>query len=261
MYREPVATNKLKQKSTSQPDPLGPARSAVHRRRTVRQGRYIFNLDLGEFQMIEERRPPESVRAQTSDDESLPPLLEITDIGYVGRQSERMTQHARNLDSPLGVGSTWHRADSRSRSLRHIPTSPNTSSNISRTLPAIPEPSRLRELTPSYRGVTLEQIQSRARRLGRSHPSRVLVQEEIDSLINRRRSHTPEDFSWETLRTTITPDERLPSVHSSFTSTSALSTSGSTRSAATSFPTVETCIVCSALCDSSCSEESGPERE
>ncbi len=53
----------------------------------------------------------------------------------------------------------------------------------------------------------------------------------IDGLGDRRRSFSPEDDSWETLLTTITPDERLPSVHSSFTSATASASSLSSNSA------------------------------
>lgn len=43
----------------------------------------------------------------------------------------------------------------------------------------------------------------------------------VDGLGDRRRSFSPEDDAWDTLLTTITPDERVPSVHSSFTSATA----------------------------------------
>ena len=43
----------------------------------------------------------------------------------------------------------------------------------------------------------------------------------VDGLGDRRRSFSPDDDAWDTLLTTITPDERIPSVHSSFTSASA----------------------------------------
>ena len=53
----------------------------------------------------------------------------------------------------------------------------------------------------------------------------------IDGLGDRRRSFSPEDDSWETLLTTIAPDERLPSVHTSFTSATASASSLSSNSA------------------------------
>ena len=56
------------------------------------------------------------------------------------------------------------------------------------------------------------------------------VQEPLDGLGDRRRSFSPDDDTWATLLSTMTPDERLPSIHSSFTSAT---TSGS------SFPTSE----------------------
>jgi len=69
----------------------------------------------------------------------------------------------------------------------------------------------------------------------------------IDGLGDRRRSPSPEDNAWETLLTTITPDERLPSVSSSFTSSSAsesfsanTSTSTSLTSSSTTGPVIVT---------------------
>lgn len=43
----------------------------------------------------------------------------------------------------------------------------------------------------------------------------------VDGLGDRRRSFSTEENTWETLRTTITPDNRLPSASSSFTSATA----------------------------------------
>ncbi|KAI9805047.1 MAG: hypothetical protein M1826_004794 [Phylliscum demangeonii] len=45
----------------------------------------------------------------------------------------------------------------------------------------------------------------------------------IDGLGDRRRSLSPDEETWETLRTTITPDQQLPSTESSFTSATASS--------------------------------------
>ena len=53
----------------------------------------------------------------------------------------------------------------------------------------------------------------------------------VDGLGDRRRSFSPENDSWETLLTTIAPDERLPSIHSSFTSATASASSLSSNSA------------------------------
>lgn len=67
-----------------------------------------------------------------------------------------------------------------------------------------------------------ESIQARASR--RSHPLsnswRADSPAEVDGLGDRNRSPTPED-GWEIMRTTITPDETLPSAESSFTSSAA----------------------------------------
>lgn len=339
MYRELVATKadpKPKHKSTSQIDPLGPARSAVHRRRTVRPASNVRDgpsswpdRSLHHSQTFDQRRPPESLSADTSItappgfdrlsdyeilmgtslahaessprstmdnrrpslrntpryaesgrhlDESgdfsshqpIRPLLGIPEVRYFIRGSETITQNARDLDPLLAV-------DSRSRRLHYIPASPYTFSNTSRRLPEIIAP-RLSsrqssvpdlldesdETSSRYYMRLQDQFRSRSlRRLRRSfldsHRSRDLIREEVDGLGDRRRSCTPEDYSWETLRTTITPDERLPSVDSSFASTGALSASDLTHSTATSLPTVGTSSVCSFLCDNSCSEESGIE--
>ena len=51
----------------------------------------------------------------------------------------------------------------------------------------------------------------------------------LDGLGDRERSFSPEDDQWETMLTTIPPDERVPSAHSSFTSATASSTSHSSN--------------------------------
>ncbi|MCJ1419568.1 hypothetical protein MMC32_005923 [Xylographa parallela] len=61
----------------------------------------------------------------------------------------------------------------------------------------------------------------------------VLV-DHADGLGDRRRSFSPEENTWETLLTTITPDDRLPSAESSFTSASASASSLSSNSASSS---------------------------
>ena len=55
-------------------------------------------------------------------------------------------------------------------------------------------------------------------------------QSNFDGLGDRERSFSPDDDQWETMLTTIPPDERFPSAHSSFTSTTASSTSTSSNS-------------------------------
>ncbi|MCJ1225088.1 hypothetical protein MMC12_001737 [Toensbergia leucococca] len=59
-------------------------------------------------------------------------------------------------------------------------------------------------------------------------------QDLVDGLGDRRRSFSPDDNSWDTLLTTIAPDERLPSAHSSFTSATASASSLSSNSASSS---------------------------
>ena len=62
-------------------------------------------------------------------------------------------------------------------------------------------------------------------RPARRHPHR----SNLDGLGDRERSFSPEDDQWETMLTTIPPDERVPSAHSSFTSATASSTSHSSN--------------------------------
>lgn len=51
------------------------------------------------------------------------------------------------------------------------------------------------------------------------------AQGNLDGLGDRERSFSPDDDQWETMLTTIQPDERVPSAHSSFTSATASSSS------------------------------------
>lgn len=216
---------------------------------------------------------------------SFPPTrssrLGIPEVRYyrLGR-SERITRHAPNLNPLRAI-------DSGLRPLRDVPTSPYAPSSTSRRLSTTVEPHassidcfmpdstrryQLDELDETssrqpmnhernaeYRGVAPDQLQSQSyRRLRRSsvdsQPSHGLAREDIDGLGDRRRSWTPEDDSWAILRTTITPDERLPSLHSSFTSTS-FSASDLSESTFTMLPTAEMSGVCTALYDNSRSEE------
>jgi len=61
----------------------------------------------------------------------------------------------------------------------------------------------------------------------------------INGLGDRERSFSPDDDQWETMLTTIQPDERVPSAHSSFTSATASSSSLSSN-AVSSFGTLAT---------------------
>lgn len=91
---------------------------------------------------------------------------------------------------------------------------------------------------------------------------------DVDGLGDRRRSFSPENDSWETLLTTITPDERLPSAHSSFTSATASASSLSSNSAS-SYGTLvtvpssstETLDAYPTICDNTDTEGSGSEDE
>ena len=60
------------------------------------------------------------------------------------------------------------------------------------------------------------------------------AQGDLDGLGDRQRSFSPDDDHWETILTTIQPDERIPSVHSSFTSATASSSSFSSNSGSSS---------------------------
>lgn len=102
-----------------------------------------------------------------------------------------------------------------------------------------------------------------------SRASREATADNVDGLGDRRRSFSPEEDSWENFVTTITPDERLPSVHSSFTSATASASSLSSNSAS-SYGTLVTAPSSSTetiadsyptICDNSDSEASGTEDE
>ena len=65
----------------------------------------------------------------------------------------------------------------------------------------------------------------------------------VDGLGDRSRSFSPEDDAWETLLNTMTPDERVPSVNSSFTSATASASASSSlaaNSATNSYGTLAT---------------------
>lgn len=113
------------------------------------------------------------------------------------------------------------------------------------------------------------------RRVGRrstlepSRASREATTDNVDGLGDRRRSFSPEEDYWENFVTTITPDERLPSVHSSFTSATASASSLSSNSAS-SYGTLVTAPSSSTetqddsyptICDNTDSEASGTEDE
>ncbi|KAI9876426.1 MAG: hypothetical protein M1830_006529 [Pleopsidium flavum] len=89
----------------------------------------------------------------------------------------------------------------------------------------------------------------------------------VDGLGDRERSFSPEDESWETLLTTIAPDEHLPSASSSFTSATASASSLSSNSASSTNTLItapsSTSETLNAIpfCDMSDSEGSGTEAE
>lgn len=95
------------------------------------------------------------------------------------------------------------------------------------------------------------------------------IRHPLDGLGDRRRSFSPDDDTWETLLTTIAPDEHLPSAHSSFTSATASASSLSSNSAsssatvltAPSLSSAESFDVYPTICENSDSEESDGEDE
>ncbi|SLM40934.1 hypothetical protein LPUS_11792 [Lasallia pustulata] len=95
------------------------------------------------------------------------------------------------------------------------------------------------------------------------------IRHPLDGLGDRRRSFSPDDDTWETLLTTIAPDEHLPSAHSSFTSATASASSLSSNSAsssatvltAPSSSSAESFDVYPTICENSDSEESDGEDE
>lgn len=96
----------------------------------------------------------------------------------------------------------------------------------------------------SSRSIVLDQLQPRSyervrRSLTDSHNTRDYDREEVDGLGDRRRSYSPEDDFWATLRTTITPDEHLPSLNSSFTSADISYSSEPSAATAATLQTVE----------------------
>lgn len=70
----------------------------------------------------------------------------------------------------------------------------------------------------------LHQMDRASRAVSRPVRSPFHHQSNLDGLGDRERSLSPDDDQWETMLTTIPPDERVPSVHSSFTSATAAST-------------------------------------
>ena len=113
------------------------------------------------------------------------------------------------------------------------------------------------------------------RRMGRRQRSTAAIQtspppprhqSHVDGLGDRRRSFSSEDDIWDTLLTTITPDERVPSVHSSFTSATASASASVAPNSASSnsygpLPTLPPLSASNAelylnLCDNSDSEDS-----
>lgn len=184
--------------------------------------------------------------------------------------------------------------DLQSSASDYMPTPPYTSGDVSRES-SFQEATRLgssASLTPRFapahrfddmneisfrefvvrQGLDLSELPP-LRRMGRRgalEPSRShqhATPDTVDGLGDRRRSFSPENDSWETLLTTMTPDERLPSVHSSFTSASASASSLSSNSTS-SYGTLVTVPSSTeipdafpTICDNTDSEESEFEDE
>lgn len=107
------------------------------------------------------------------------------------------------------------------------------------------------ELSPEYReaeAAYLESIETRLNPMRRLRDNDLLSdlpplrrmaapgqpQSHIDGLGDRERSFSPDDDQWETMLTTIQPDDRVPSAHSSFRSATATASSLSSNSASSS---------------------------
>ena len=105
-----------------------------------------------------------------------------------------------------------------------------------------------------------------------NRPTDPLSQPTVDGLGDRSRSFSPEDDAWDTLLSTMTPDERVPSVHSSFTSATASASASSSlapNSATNSYGTLvtapssntSTADLYPTLCENTDSEDSLTEEE
>ena len=127
----------------------------------------------------------------------------------------------------------WHSEQEMRRALRRMRPSTRTTA-----LPVI-------EAGVAHQPDNQEQATSRHR-----HETNALSP--VDGLGDRRRSFSPEDnAAWDTLLTTITPDERLPSASSSFTSAtaSAASFGSSARSSTTNLTMPSTSAEYLTICD------------
>lgn len=135
-------------------------------------------------------------------------------------------------------------ASDQSSSLQDPPTSHEVSSFTRRFAPAHP-PSRIQEVEepdqthsenewPETDSMDVMPSWVRVNRRGGRQTARLpralRRTDDADGLGDRDRSLSPDEDSWETLLSTVTPDEHLPSLHSSFTSAAA---------SASSFPSSE----------------------
>ena len=90
----------------------------------------------------------------------------------------------------------------------------------------------LRRMAPDHGHEARSEVVSRRYRRSQGRRPR---HDNTDGLGDRQRSFSPDDEDWETMLTTITPDERVPSAHSSFTTATA--TSQSSNSMVSSYGT------------------------
>ena len=129
-----------------------------------------------------------------------------------------------------------------------------------------PEVARLSSATPIPRDGN-EHPRTRTR-AGRASSIADMVVNHTDGLGDRRRSFSPEESTWSTLFSTITPDEHLPSAESSFTSATASAASslsphsGSSSSTLLTAPSTNAATInaLSHVCDDP-SETSGSDTE
>ena len=168
-------------------------------------------------------------RSGSSSHESSPPLRETSAFTHRFAPAYRLDDSIINYfrDPRMVFVSTSEQRNSDERLLLsgvHVPTS----TEIRRDgLDGLPPLRRMRHRTNSLQ----EGLRDRPLANG------------LDGLGDRRRSFSPDDDSWETLLTTLTPDERLPGANSSFASATASSsafssTRASSRGALTTAPSL-----------------------
>ncbi|MCJ1361573.1 hypothetical protein MMC16_000673 [Acarospora aff. strigata] len=164
-----------------------------------------------------------------------PPRSIPTPPYTVGEPSNRSSPAANAITTPLGSASLTPRFAPAYRfdEVAHDPRRSSTIVVAPRSEAIPPSASRLDGVeNPSLQRAGHRSITDSIRQENARVSRRVGVH--VDGLGDRERSFSPEDESWETLLTTIAPDEHLPSASSSFTSATASASSLSSNSAPSS---------------------------